>query len=56
MLGPAAYPLARLNNEWRYRIALKTRDMDALRAALREKIVAAARSEKTTRITINIDP
>ena len=56
VLGPAAYPLARLNNEWRYRIALKTRDMDALRAALREKIVAAARSEKTTRITINIDP
>ncbi|GAC1407021.1 MAG: hypothetical protein NVSMB64_13370 [Candidatus Velthaea sp.] len=56
ILGPAAYPLARLNNEWRYRIAIKTRDMDALRAALREKIVGAARSEKTTRITITIDP
>ncbi|GAC1535442.1 MAG: primosomal protein N' [Candidatus Velthaea sp.] len=56
VLGPAAYPLARLNNEWRYRIAIKTRDMDALRAALRETIVRAARNEKTTRITINIDP
>ena len=56
VLGPAPYPLARLNNEWRFRIALKTRDMDALRATLRERVVSAARSEKTTRITINIDP
>ena len=33
VLGPVPYPLARLNDEWRYRIAVKTRDLDALERA-----------------------
>ena len=33
VLGPAPYPIARLNNEWRFRIAIKTRKPAALRAA-----------------------
>ncbi len=56
VLGPVAYPIAKLNDEWRVRIALKTRDIDALRAAIREKIVTAARKEKATRVAINVDP
>lgn len=56
VLGPAAYPIAKLNNEWRYRIALKTRDIDALRSALREKILPAARNDRHTRLALTIDP
>jgi len=56
VLGPVPYPVARLNNEWRYRIAVKTREMDALRAALRENVLPLARNERTSRLAINIDP
>ncbi len=56
LLGPAPYPVARLNDEWRYRFALKTRDITALREALRTRVVAAARTDRRTRIAINVDP
>ena len=42
VLGPATYPLARLNDEWRYRIAVKTRELDALRDALRSRVLPEA--------------
>ena len=56
VLGPAPYPIARINDEWRFRIALKTREPKALRALLREHIIPAARQSRTTRIAINVDP
>jgi primosomal protein N' (replication factor Y) len=56
VLGPAPYAIARLNEEWRYRFALKTRDIATTRAAVRERIVSAARNERATRIAINVDP
>jgi primosomal protein N' (replication factor Y) len=56
VLGPAPYAVARLNEEWRYRLALKTRDIAAARTAVRDRIVTAARSEKRTRIAISVDP
>lgn len=56
VLGPAPYPIARLNDEWRYRFALKTRDIATLRAAVRERLVTAARAERRVRIAINVDP
>jgi primosomal protein N' (replication factor Y) len=56
VLGPAPYPVARVNNEWRYRIALKTRAPKALRAFLREKILPVARGDTKTRLAINADP
>ena len=56
VLGPAPYAIARLNEEWRYRLALKTRDISAARSAVRDRIVTAARSEKSTRIAVNVDP
>ncbi|MDP9110829.1 MAG: primosomal protein N', partial [Candidatus Eremiobacteraeota bacterium] len=56
LLGPAPYPIARLNNEWRFRIALKTDDEDLARAAIRERLVPAARADLTTRLVINVDP
>jgi primosomal protein N' (replication factor Y) len=55
VLGPATYPLARLNDEWRYRIAVKTRDLDALRAALRETVLPEAARAKDTRLVVTFD-
>ncbi len=56
VLGPAPYPIARLNNEWRYRIMLKTTRARALREAIREGIVPRARADRATRIALNVDP
>lgn len=56
VLGPAPYPIARLNNEWRYRIALRSRRPAQLRAIIRERILKAARADRTTRLAINVDP
>jgi primosomal protein N' (replication factor Y) len=56
ILGPAPYPIARVNAEWRYRIALKTRAPAAARAAVRERIVPLARAGRDTRLAINVDP
>jgi primosomal protein N' (replication factor Y) (superfamily II helicase) len=55
VLGPAAYPLARLNDEWRYRIAVKTRDLDALRDALRTLVLPAAARAHDTRLVITFE-
>jgi len=56
VLGPAPYPIARLNNEWRFRIALKASDATPLRRAIRERIVPLARADRFTRLAINVDP
>lgn len=56
VLGPAPYPIARLNNEWRFRIALKAADLGLVRAALRERVLAAARANRDTRLAVNVDP
>jgi primosomal protein N' (replication factor Y) len=57
VLGPAPYPVVRLNEEWRYRLALKTRDIATARtAAVRDRIVSAARADYATRLAINVDP
>jgi primosomal protein N' len=55
VLGPAPYPLPRLNDTWRYRIAIKTKDLDVLREALRARILSAASREKETRLVITFD-
>ena len=56
VLGPAPYPVARMNNEWRYRIAIKTRTPKPLRAAIRAEIVPLAKADRVTRLAINVDP
>lgn len=55
VLGPAPYPLARLNDEWRYRIAIKTRELDALRQALRALVLPAAARARHTRLAITFE-
>jgi primosomal protein N' (replication factor Y) (superfamily II helicase) len=56
VLGPAPYPVARVNNEWRYRIALRGRKPAALRALVRERILKVAHGDRSTRLAINVDP
>jgi primosomal protein N' (replication factor Y) len=56
VLGPVAYPIAKLNEEWRYRLAIKTRDIAAVRAVLRKRILPEAHTERHVRLTINVDP
>ncbi|GAC1521063.1 MAG: hypothetical protein NVS2B3_17390 [Vulcanimicrobiaceae bacterium] len=56
VLGPAPYPIARVNDEWRYRIALKTRAGTALRRFLREELVPLAARDRATRLVVNVDP
>jgi primosomal protein N' (replication factor Y) (superfamily II helicase) len=52
VLGPAPYPIERLNDEWRYRIAIKTRDLAPLRAALRAHVLPLAAREKRSRLAV----
>ncbi len=56
VLGPAPAPVAKLNEEWWYRIALKTRDGAPLRRYLRETVRDLAAKERGIRLTINVDP
>ncbi len=56
VLGPTPYPIVRVNDEWRYRVGLRTRKAAALRALIRERILPAARNDRATRLTINVDP
>lgn len=56
ILGPAPYPIARLNEEWRFRIAIKTRVPKVARKLLRERILPLAKRDRTTRLAVNVDP
>ena len=56
VLGPAPYPVARVNAEWRYRIAVKAADAAAVRFAIRERLGPLARADHTTRLAVNVDP
>jgi primosomal protein N' (replication factor Y) len=56
VLGPAPAPIARLNDEWRYRIAIKTHDGAALRRFLRESLQPAAAADRGVRLAVNVDP
>ena len=56
VLGPAPAPIARVNDEWRYRIAVKIEDGSELRRYLRETLLPLARADRSTRLAINVDP
>ncbi len=56
VLGPAPYPIVRVNNEWRYRVVLRTPKPAALRDLIRTAILPLANADRATRIAISIDP
>jgi len=56
VLGPAPYPVERVNDEWRWRIACKSDRPDELRAFIRERILPLARTDRSARVVVNVDP
>ncbi len=56
VLGPAPYPIARLNEEWRMRIAVKSKRPGPIRDALRTLVLPRARIDTESRLVINVDP
>lgn len=56
VFGPAPYAIARLNGEWRFRVMVKGLNGRALREAIRQLILPLSRSDRATRLAINVDP
>jgi primosomal protein N' (replication factor Y) len=56
VLGPAPFVPAKVNDQWRYRIAVKIPDGERLRDHLRAEILPLARVDRRTRLVIDIDP
>ena len=56
VFGPAPYPVVRVNDEWRYRIVLRTRRPAAVRALIRERLLPLAHAARGTRLATNVDP
>jgi primosomal protein N' len=56
VLGPAPYPIARVNDEWRYRIAVKAPDAAEARRFVRETLVPIAAADRAVRLAVNVDP
>lgn len=56
VLGPAPYAIARMNDEWRFRLAFKGRDGQALRDAVQRLVLPAARADRANRLVVNVDP
>ena len=54
VVGPAAAPLARLRNRWRFRFMVRSKDRQALRKTL--LAVARAGHDRRTRVAIDVDP
>jgi len=56
VLGPAPAPVPRVNDEWRYRIAVKAVDATRARRFLRETLQPLAAGDPHTRLAVNVDP
>ena len=56
VLGPAPYPIVVVNDEWRYRLAIKGPSLRHVRRYLRETLPKLAASDRGVRIAINVDP
>jgi primosomal protein N' (replication factor Y) len=55
ILGPAPLPIARLNEEWRWRVGVKASNLDAMRAIVRNRILPLAHKDRATRVWIAFD-
>jgi len=55
VLGPAPYPVARVNDEWRYRALVRTKELGALRAAIRERLLVPEAAIDGVRLAITVD-
>ncbi len=56
VLGPAAYPIARIAGEWRFRVALKGSNLARLRDAVKQCVIPDARRDRATRLVVAVNP
>jgi primosomal protein N' (replication factor Y) (superfamily II helicase) len=56
VLGPAPFSVARMNDEWRYRIAVKTPELGMVCVFIRETLQKIAAKDRLTRLLVNVDP
>jgi primosomal protein N' (replication factor Y) len=56
VLGPAFYPVARVNEEWRMRVAVKAPNHEAVRNVIRQEVLPREKKAKGIRLAINLDP
>ncbi len=56
VLGPAPYAVERVNDEWRYRIAVKAIDTTAARRFIRDELPALGIDRDGVRLAVNADP
>lgn len=56
VLGPAPFAVARVNGEWRYRIAVKCERAEPVAAYVAETLAPLARRDRATRLIVNVDP
>jgi primosomal protein N' (replication factor Y) len=56
VLGPAAAPIARIRNRWRFRVLLRATDRAPLRATVAAVDHARAALPRTIRASIDVDP
>jgi primosomal protein N' (replication factor Y) len=57
VLGPAPYAIERVNDEWRYRIAIKAIDAAPARRFIRDELPAALAIDRDgVRLAVNADP
>ncbi|MBV8246574.1 MAG: primosomal protein N' [Candidatus Eremiobacteraeota bacterium] len=55
VLGPAPFPVAKVNDEWRYRISLRLPRDAELPPSVRV-VIEEARRDRETRLAVNVDP
>jgi primosomal protein N' (replication factor Y) len=55
ILGPAPLPIARLNEEWRWRVGVKAQSLELMRGTLRNRILPLAHKDRATRLWIAFD-
>jgi primosomal protein N' (replication factor Y) len=56
ILGPAFYPVARVNEEWRMRVAVKAPSHATVREAILRDVLPMEKKTKGIRVAINLDP
>ncbi len=55
ILGPSPLPIARLNEEWRWRVGVKAPSLELMRGVVRNRILPLAHKDRSTRVWIAFD-
>ena len=56
VLGPSFYPIARVNDEWRLRVAIKSPNYELVREVIRTQVIPMQKKVQGVRVAVNLDP